>query len=143
MAGTTIDSLVVELGLNTIGFKKGQQDISRAVKDTGQSIKTAAEDMSASFTKVGLAFAGIFLGVRGLEDIIHGFRNLSGELWQLGISSRNLGIAANELRDWQEVAELAGGKAEDATAAVNGLQRAIFNLKYRGQVGDQVEGLLR
>ena len=140
---TTIDALIVTLGLDTKNFTDGQKKAAKAILETRETVKDSSVAMAGALRRVGLEFTGLFFGIRGIADIIGMFRDLSAELWHLGINARNLGIATAELRDWQEVAELAGGKAEDATNAVNGLQQAIFNFRFKGQVSDQIEGLQR
>lgn len=143
MAADVISALVVTLGLDAAKFKSGQEEVTKSFKETTASVKEGAVSMTSSIARVAAEFIGLFLAVRGVGDIIHLFEDLNGSLRRLGFDSRNFGIAAGELRDWQEVAELAGGKAEDATQAIGSLQQSIFNLRFKGEVSDQIIGLQR
>jgi hypothetical protein len=140
---TTIDALVVTLGLDASGFKKGQQQAGAALKETKGVVTSAVSEMSSSISGLALKFSALFLGIKGLEDVIGYFKDLHMEMVHLYYDSSNLGIAANELRDWAEVAKSAGGDASDAASSIQGLQSSIFNLRFRGQVSDQIEGLQR
>jgi len=125
MAEQTIDSLVVTLGLNASEFQKG--------------ITQAGEGLLSFTAKV----AGMFFAVRGIEDVIGHFKELSQQLFHLGIDARNLGVAGTSLSQWGEVARLAGGHAEDAMDSIQGLNNAIFNLKYNGELASSLQMLQR
>src|ERR1017187_6840276 len=118
MAGTIIDSLVVTLGLDSSGFKKGQADARKGIKDTESVVKESAGAMASAISRVAMEFIGLFLAARGIGDIVHLFTDLNGSLRKLGFESLNFGVAAGELRDWQEVAELAGGRSDRGTKAL-------------------------
>lgn len=125
MAGNVIDSLVVTLGLNSKGFADG--------------IKGSSEQL-AGFTR---RLAGMFVAVRGIEDVVGYFKDLHHTLALVGFTSRNLGVTGTELKKLGEVSELFGGQMHDAADSVEGLQSAIFNLKYHGQVADSLAMLQR
>lgn len=150
MADQTLDSLVVSLGLEIAGFKAGLDVVQRGLADLRKNVGAAdtgigasAKSMASSIGSLGLKFTGLFFAVKGIGDVIHGFKQLSDTLWHLGIDSKNVGTSANELRSWQEVARLAGGSAEDAASTIGDLQSSIFNLKFRGQVSDNLIMLQR
>ena len=109
MSATVIDQLVVELGLDPKSFKK------------------TADSIGSSIVRLTSEFVGLFLVVRSVQDIVHFFADLNEQTRQLGIDSRNLGTSAAELRDWGNIAEMAGGNADDATKSITQLQTAIFN----------------
>lgn len=138
-----IDSLFVKIGIDSSGFQKGRKEVEKGVKDTERAITASAEEIGSAIASVTSEFIGLFIAVKGLADVIDAFKQLNQTIWQLGVNSGNLGIATSELRDWQEVAELAGGSAADATQSVAGFQEAIFNLKFKGQFSDQLLMLQR
>lgn len=125
MAGNVIDSLVVTLGLDSKGFSKG--------------VKGSAEEL-AGFTR---RLAGMFLAVRGLEDVVGYFKDLHQQLAEVGFQARNLGLTGQEIKRLGEVSQLFGGQVQDATDSIEGLQNAVFNLRYRGQVADSIAMLQR
>jgi hypothetical protein len=85
MAGSVIDSLVVTLGLDSKEFSKG--------------VKGSAEEL-AGFTR---RLAGMFLAVRGIEDVVGYFKDLHAQLAEVGFQSRNLGLTGQEIRRLGEV----------------------------------------
>lgn len=125
MAGNVIDSLVVTLGLDSKGFSQG--------------VKGSAEEL-AGFTR---RLAGMFLAVRGLEDVVGYFKDLHQQLAEVGFQARNLGLTGQEIKRLGEVSQLFGGQVQDATDSIEGLQNAVFNLRYRGQVADSIAMLQR
>ena len=125
MAANVIDSLVVTLGLNSKGFSEG--------------IKGSSEQL-AGFTR---RLTGMFVAVRGIEDVVGYFKDLHHQLAEIGFTSRNLGVAGTELKKLGEVSELFGGQMQDAVDSVEGLQSAVFNLRYRGQLSDSLMMLQR
>lgn len=141
MADTIIDKLIVTVGLDPSNFKKGQAETTKALKETKQRFGETT-DQATKFSKAieGLTkeFVGLFIGVKGLGDVVGFFSNLNASVRALGYNSKNLGIAAGELKDWQNAAVLAGGSAEGVTKAIGALQQSIFNRQFNGQISEQV-----
>jgi hypothetical protein len=125
MAASVIDSLVVTLGLDSKGFAQG--------------IKGSTEEL-AGFTR---RLAGMFLAVRGLEDVVGYFKDLHAQLAEIGFTSRNLGVAGTEIKKLGEVSELFGGQVQDAADSIQNLQNSVFNLRYKGQLSENLLMLQR
>jgi hypothetical protein len=140
---TVIDSLIVTLGLDPKQFTKGQKDAAKAMTDTEKTVKHSAQEMTKALKEVALEFVGLFLVVRGIHDVVSFFEELNSKTRQLGIDARNIGTSAAELRDWQNAAEMAGGSAEGVTKTMLGMQQALFNMKFKGEVSDQLIYLAR
>jgi len=150
MAGESIDSLTVDIGLSTEEFQAG---IQRVLDSMGRMQTTATEtgsSMSESFAAAGasigglvLKFAGLFLAVRGIEDVVGYFKDLHVELANLGFASEYLGQSGVALSRFGEVARLAGGNAQDAISAVQSLQASIFGLEFQGQMSQNLLMLQR
>lgn len=145
MADEKIDSLTIGIGLTTEDFQAGIDKIMEGISGMRQSTEAAAEGMGASFagmadsvSGLALKFTGLFFAVRGIEDVIGYFKNLSHELAQLSFAGEYLGQSSVQLSRFGEVARLAGGHAEDAITAVQGLQSAIFGLEYQGQMSQNL-----
>jgi hypothetical protein len=125
MAASVIDSLVVTLGLDSKEFARG--------------VKGSTEEL-ATFTK---RLAGMFLAVRGLEDVVGYFKDLHAQLAEIGFTSRNLGVAGTEIKKLGEVSELFGGQVNDAADSIQNLQNSVFNLRYKGQLSENLLMLQR
>lgn len=125
MASSTIDALVVTLGLDSKAFSQG--------------IKGSTEEL-AGFTR---RLAGMFFAIRGLEDVVGYFKDLHKQLAEVGFQARNLGVTGTEIRKLGEVSQLFGGQVSDAADSIEALQASIFNLRYRGQVSDSIAMLQR
>lgn len=138
MATTIIDKLVVELGLDPKQFTKGQKEAAAAIIDTEKKTSESAAKMVSSLRRVAVEFAGLFLAVKSFKDVVGWMKELNEETRQLGFDSRNSGESAATLKDLGNAAEIAGGKAEDATATVLGLQKAIFSAQHGLGWSDQL-----
>lgn len=137
-AATVVDQLIVKLGLDPKDFSKGQKAAAAAVKETEKDVKKSSEGMSRSI----VAFTGKLLGIAtaavAIKKAVGYVSDLSTTVRRLGIDSRNFGIAAAELRNFQNIAEMEGGKADEATASIANLTKAVFDLAYNGQVSDSL-----
>jgi hypothetical protein len=139
VAGTqVIDQLIVKLGLDPRDFTKGEKEIAASALNTEDKVRKSSEGMGRSLTglaakwlTVGAIIAGIKKGVGIIDDVAERTR-------RLGIDSKNLGQSAAWMRNWENAVEMAGGSAEDARKSIGGLQRAIFDLAYNGQVSDSL-----
>lgn len=158
---TVIDSLIVTLGLDPKQFKKGADEVEKQSKKTKDSVtkdgkeisdgtaktefavKKSADSMASSFRRVATEVIGLFVAVRSVQDVVGFFERVNAGTRQLGLDSKNFGIAANELRDWQNAAVLAGGSAQGVTDTIASLNKSLFNLQYTGQVSDQLIFLQR
>lgn len=118
--------------------KKAADSREKDAKRVGDAEKKSADTTVASFRRVATEFIGLFVAVRSVSDVVGFFERINASTRQLGLDSQNFGIAANELKNWQNVAELAGGTAEGATRTVASLQQALFNKRFKGEVSDQL-----
>lgn len=139
MAGATvIDQLIVKLGLDPRDFTKGQKQVAAEMMKTEGTVKKSSESMGRSI----VGFTGKLLGVASaaivVKKAISYVSDLSVSVRQLGIDSRNFGIAANEMRNFQNIGEMMGGKAEDVTKTIGNLTKAVYDLAYNGQISDSL-----
>lgn len=143
MAATVIDQLIITLGIDPKNFDKGQKAAAKKIIETEIQVKKSSDAMAKSLGRVALQFAGLFVAVKSIGGVIDFFKDLNANTRQLGLDSKNFGIAGNELRNWQNAAEMAGGKASDITRTVAGLQKSLFDLQYQGDMSDQLVQLAR
>lgn len=136
---TIIDSLVVTLGLDPSGFKKGQKEIKGGLDDTRKQAEQTAKDMEAAGKRAAsffgsirtelLALVGVTLSVQGLKSFITG---MTDNLQQLAVNSRSLDMSAKSLDGWQRAAEAAGSSAEKMTGTLSGFQNVLTQIRTGG-----------
>lgn len=136
---TIIDSLVVTLGLDPSGFKKGQKDVKGGLDDTRKQAEQTAKDMEAAGKRAAsffgsirtelLALVGVTLSVQGLKNFIAG---MTDNLQQLAVNSRSLDMSAKSLDGWQRAAEAAGSSAEKMTGTLSGFQNVLTQIRTGG-----------
>lgn len=137
---TVIDALVVELGLDPKRFTQGQKDAIEAFKKTREAVEQRGKEIEASsqrsaqfFSRLRAEAVGLlaaFVGARGIKDFV---ANLVTGDAALGRSSRAIGVSADELAKWGNVARLAGADAGEMVAAFKNLQNEVqTNLREPG-----------
>jgi len=136
---TIIDALVVTLGLDSSGFKKGQGEIKGGLDDTRKQAEQAAKDMEAAGKRAAsffgsirtelLALVGVTLSVQGIKSFVTG---MTDNLQQLAVNSRSLDMSAKSLNGWQRAAESAGSSAEKITGTLSGFQNVLTQIRTGG-----------
>ncbi|HEY1891995.1 MAG TPA: hypothetical protein VGG63_16445 [Steroidobacteraceae bacterium] len=145
-----IDSLTVGVGLTQEDFQAGVSKILKSLEGlqgetaaAGTSMTESLGSVGSSVVGLGLKFAGLFIAVKGIEDVVGYFKNLSSELSNLSYASEYLGQSVPQLARFGEVAKLAGGQAQDAISGIEGLQQSIFGLEFQGQISQNLLMLQR
>lgn len=136
---TIIDALVVTLGLDATGFKKGQKDVKGGLDDTRKQSEQTAKDMEAAGKRAAsffgsirtelLALVGVTLSVQGFKNFITG---MTDNLQQLAVNSQSLDMSAKSLDGWQRAAEAAGSSAEKITGTLTGFQNVLTQIRTGG-----------
>lgn len=121
-----IEELVIGIGMDTSNLVAGIRDVMGRIASLGKFLFNA--------------FLGFTPTITG---VISKFMDLSRHLADLGFQARSLGVSAKEVSRLGEVAELMGGNFDDAASTVEGLQQALYNLKFNGQMSDQLIQLQR
>lgn len=139
MASTTvIDTLIVKLGLDPKEFTDGQKKAAAEGVKFKNETKKNTDEMGRNWTGFIGKVAGIATAAVAVKKFLSYTSDLSTSIRQLGIDSDNYRIAANELRNFGNIAEMNGGKAEDATKSVSGLTKAVYDLAYNGSMSDSL-----
>jgi len=91
---TIIESLVVTLGLDPSGFKKGQAEVKKGLTETRTNAEQTAKDMEAAGKRAAsffgsirtelLALVGVTLSAQGIKTFI---TSMTSDLMRLGIES--------------------------------------------------------
>ena len=136
---TIIDALVVTLGLDATGFKKGQKDVKGGLDDTRKQSEQVAKDMEAAGKRAAsffgsirtelLALVGVTLSVQGFKNFING---MTDNLQQLAVNSQSLDMSAKSLDGWQRAAAAAGSSAEKITGTLSGFQNVLTQIRTGG-----------
>lgn len=146
---TIIDSLVVTLGLDSSGFKKGQTEVKKGLDDTRKNADQTAKDMEAAGKRASsffgsirtelLALVGVTLSAQGIKTFI---TNMTSDLMRLGIESRALDISAKSLDGWERAAAAAGSTAERMAGTLGNFQKTLTNIRTGGGQDDPLFGAL-
>lgn len=149
MAGTIIDALVVTLGLDSSGFKKGQQEVGEGLKSTRKDADQTAKEMEASGKRAAsffgsirtelLALVGVTLSAQGIKTFI---TSMTSDLMRLGIESRALDISAKSLDGWERAASAAGSSAQKMAGTLGAFQNVLTQIRTGGGQDDPLFGAL-
>jgi hypothetical protein len=136
---TVIDSLMVQLGFDVTGYKKGTKEVTEAQKSLGESTNKTLKDMSESSKKMSEGLTSLKTGFlellavvgayTGMKDFVLGTMNSQAALGRL---STNLNMNARDLKAWGIVAEESGGKAEDAYSSLMSIQQGLGEAMLNG-----------
>lgn len=134
---TVIDSLLIELGLDTSKFDASQKkavDSLRKFDDqqqkTAKNTEKSTKDMGDGFTAMKdslIAFGTILGGLGAFKAFIQDTTRANVEL---GRGAHFTNLSARELKTWGDIAEITGGSVESMTATIKGLQQSLVGLKY-------------
>jgi Phage-related minor tail protein len=140
MAGTVLDSFILEFSLDPSAFTAGQRkviDDMRKVQE--QALRQATEvestvkktfDLLSNFKREALTAIGIFFGGRELGEFVRYVTNLDAATGRLATT---LGMSAEETSAWQGALKQAGGTAEDANSSLSGLSSEMSRFQLTGQ----------
>lgn len=142
MADTTIDSLVVKLGLDASDFQKGTKEVGQELDATRKTTDKTARDISANgkraaeffgqLEKAAIKFFAVITVGRGLSDFT---RTIIQTGAQLDRMAGYLGTSADRLSRWQGAVRQSGGTAEGLMGTMQGLSGALTELRLTGTTG--------
>lgn len=115
-----------ELGLDPTQFKKGSRETEKQLASTGKKVRDVSDSMGKSIANMARQFAVAFLGFKGVQGLI-GLNHASA---QLGVLSKNTGVATEQLNALGEALRInTGGAAESAFAALSKITEEQTNLR--------------
>jgi soluble lytic murein transglycosylase-like protein len=153
---TVIDQLIVALKLDPRDFQKGEKQVAASMLKAKRDVKSATDEMSRgaenaarSFSNaggvignlfsrggaIGLALAVAVAAGKKINDMLY---EVAENTRRLGLDARAYNVSASGLRNMQNAAELAGGSLEDANASAASLAKSLFDLKFNGNISDQL-----
>jgi hypothetical protein len=137
---TIIDSLLIELGLDTKGYKKGQKDAEQALdkfakdsKKTSKDVSEQSKAMADGFKSIGreiVSVAGLALGAKGVKDFFESA--IKGQA-NMARSSRFIGMTLKEMDGFGNALVGVGGKAENFATSIQGILGGFQEFKLTGQ----------
>ena len=147
---TVIDALLVTLGLDPKGFKKGIEDSTKAIKpltdaqkkQTDEETKQAKErELRAKRAAQGIAkirsevlsLAAAYVGTSAIKAFVERITESDA---RIGFFSRNVGMSTQDLSAWQGVAEKTGGSAQGLAGDFKAVTSAVERFSLTGQGGD-------
>lgn len=135
---TVVDQLIVKLGLDPKDFDKGTKRAAADVVEVEKTVKKSSQSMSRDLVGVAGKMLGVATAAIAVKKVLSYVSDLSTDIRRLGIDSRNFGIAAAEMRNFQNIGEMFGGKAEEVTRSIGGITKAVYDLAYNGQISDSL-----
>jgi hypothetical protein len=129
---TVIDTLIIQLGLDTKQFSAAQKKAVQEAKDASKKIQDSADAVQQVYSKARkevLLFAAALLGANGIKEW---FVNTTRANDATGKFAKMVGANTEELSKWQAVAERAGGSAEGMGQTLLGLTKDISQLGVLG-----------
>lgn len=135
---TVIDTLLVKLGLDPRDFTKGEKQAAAQTVQLEQQVKKSTGNMSRDMLGFTSKVIGIASAAVAVKKFISFASELSTNIRQLGLDADNFNIAAAQLRNFGNIAEMNGGKAGDATKTIGSLSKAVYDLAYNGSMSDSL-----
>lgn len=139
---TIIDALVVTLGLDPAGFKKGQAETDAALKKTRENTSRHTKEIESDARRAAAGFrvmrnevlglVGISLSLSGAARMIERITTSDAAAGRL---AKNIGATTKELSTWQNLAAKFGSSPEEVAGAFRRLNELQQNLLIRGYTG--------
>lgn len=136
---TIIDSLVVELGLDTSKFEKGQQDAIDSLRNLEERAGKHAKGTKSEIEKLTQSFSLLqnrLLAIGGLIATGLGFNRLTQEVTklntELGFMSDTLGVSVKELSAFQNAARSVGASPSELAATIANIQKSRAEFQLSG-----------
>lgn len=134
-----IDALVVTLGLDTSGFKKGTRDVDESLDKTRKGTDRTAKEVEASgvraaqfVNRLKAEFIGLFATITAGKGIATFVSDSISGTAALGRMATNLNMSARELDGWGRAAETVGGTAEGMRNSLQGIASGIQEFALTG-----------
>lgn len=128
---TVIDSLVLELGLDTKGFAEGTREVESFLEKaksvatrSGREIESQGHKITEVFTALKGGLAGLLglMGAGAIGTFIDHVVRLDASTSRL---SRSIGVSTRELSIWQGIFQQVGGSAEEASSAFGAMSSGM------------------
>ncbi len=136
---TIIDALVVTLGMDSSGFKKGTRDVDESLDKTRKGTDRTAKEIEASgiraaqfVNRLKAEFIGLFATITAGKGIANFVSDSISGTAALGRMAANLNMSARELDGWGRAAETVGGTADGMRNSLQGIAAGIQEFALTG-----------
>lgn len=143
-----VDALVVTLGLDASGFKKGQKEAEAALDKTKEAANKNAKEIEKSSSLAAdsikkirnevLGLAAAFLSVSAIKGFVETVTRSDAAL---GRMAQNVGMSVADLSAWEGAAKRAGGSAEGMAASIKGIVAQYEQWKLTGNPASMAPAL--
>ena len=134
---TVIDSLLIELGLDTSKFdasaKKSVDELRKFEDQSGKSFKNTqqgAKNVGDGFEKARNALISLgvaFIGIKGFTNFT---QQMTTSNAGLGRTAELFKMSARELDAWGGVLKSVGGDANDFQSSMQAIQQGVANIQF-------------
>ena len=126
---TVIDTLFFELGINTSKFRGEASKATKSMDEMEKGAKKTAKSFDIAAGKL-VGFISAAIVSTGLKKLINDVTELNQKL---DTTSKNLGMSARALAEWEGMAEMAGGSAGGMKNALQSISKAQTDMRVTGQ----------
>ena len=133
---TVIDSLLIELGLDTSKFdaaqKKSVEELRKfdeQAQKTAKNTQQGAKNTGDGFAKTRDALLSLGIALVGFKGFTQFVGNMTTGNAALGRNANLLSMSARELDAWGGVLKSVGGDLESFQSSVQAMQQGIANIK--------------
>jgi hypothetical protein len=127
---TVIDELMIKLGLDGSGAKKGMKETENAVKGSMKNITSTIETGFSSVTKI---FTGFGAALAGAFSVGSAFNTWKEQAAELGGVSRRLKMSMEDVQGWTGAIGKFGGSAQDFEGTLRGLNGQLARMATIGK----------
>lgn len=128
MAEHIVDSLVVQMILDTSDYDKGKKKVEKDSDDLGKGGKK----LEGNIASLGRAFGKFFAVVASSNAIVNMALDVAKANDELNFLSRQLGLSTNDVKAFQNAAAASGGSAQGMTNSMKNLNMAAIDFKTTG-----------
>ena len=127
---TVIDELMITLGLDGSGAKKGMKDAESTIKGSMKNITSTLQGGLASVSKI---FTGFGAALVGAFSVGSAFSTWKEQATELGAVSRRLKMSMEDVQGWTGAIGKFGGSAQDFEGTLRGLNGQLAKMATLGK----------
>lgn len=127
---TVIDELMIKLGLDGSGAKKGMKDAENNIKGSMKNITSTLQGGLSSVSKI---FTGFGAALVGAFSVGSAFSTWKEQATELGAISRRLKMSMEDVQGWTGAIGKFGGSAQDFEGTLRGLNGQLARMATIGK----------
>ena len=127
---TVIDELMIKLGLDGSGAKKGMKDAENNIKGSMKNITSTLQGGLSSVSKI---FTGFGAALVGAFSVGSAFSTWKEQATELGGVSRRLKMSMEDVQGWTGAIGKFGGSAQDFEGTLRGLNGQLARMATIGR----------